>query len=139
MNRWIKTTAAAAALVAAAHAGAQITFYEREDFRGSAFSTAQQIDNFARPGFNDRASSVVVEREDWQICQDAGFRGQCVVLRPGRYPSLQALGLNIIQCADGILQAGYLILDFQTQALGFGAIDFLCTQQGHLRVDCPQG
>ena len=94
MNRWIMTTAAAAALVAAAQAGAQVTFYEREDFRGSAFSTAQQIDNFARPGFNDRASSVVVERDDWQICQDAGFRGHCVVLRPGRYPSLQALGLN---------------------------------------------
>ena len=28
------------------------------------------------------------------MCEDAGFHGRCVVLRPGRYPSLAAMGLN---------------------------------------------
>ena len=42
-------------------------------------------------GFNDRASSVIVERGQWQVCDDIGFRGYCIVLRPGQYPSLAAM------------------------------------------------
>ena len=30
----------------------------------------------------------------WEVCDDAQFQGQCVVLRPGRYPSLAAMSLN---------------------------------------------
>jgi uncharacterized protein YcfJ len=30
----------------------------------------------------------------WEACQDDRFRGHCVVLRPGQYPSLSAMGLN---------------------------------------------
>jgi uncharacterized protein YcfJ len=37
---------------------------------------------------------VVVLRDRWEICEHARFGGQCVVLRPGRYASLQHLGLN---------------------------------------------
>ena len=73
---------------------AQITFYEREDFDGRSFTTRDQIDNFERNGFNDRASSVVVVGESREVCEDARFGGRCVVLRPGRYPSLAAMGLN---------------------------------------------
>ena len=43
---------------------------------------------------NDRASSVVVERGEWQVCDDSRFNGRCVVLRAGSYPSLRSLGLN---------------------------------------------
>ena len=75
-------------------AAAQITFYEREGFQGQSFTTRDQIDNFARIGFNDRASSVIVVGESREVCEDAGFRGRCVVLRPGRYSSLAEIGLN---------------------------------------------
>jgi uncharacterized protein YcfJ len=82
------------ALVVAAHASAQVTFYEGENFRGRTFSTDKQVRNFERWGFNDRASSVVVDRGRWEVCEDARFEGQCVVLRRGSYDSLRSMGLN---------------------------------------------
>ena len=78
----------------ATSAVAQLTFYEAEGFRGNAFPVNQTIPNLAPVGFNDRASSVVVERGRWQVCEDAGFRGRCVVLQPGQYPSLGPYDLN---------------------------------------------
>jgi uncharacterized protein YcfJ len=90
----LKPVVAALALVAAAHASAQITFYEGENFRGRAFTTDKQVRTFERAGFNDRASSVVVERGRWQVCEDERFEGRCAVLRRGNYDSLTNLGLN---------------------------------------------
>ena len=94
MNALLKTSIAAAAIALAAQASAQITFYENDGFSGRSFSTSRQVGNFDRTGFNDRASSVVVLSDRWEVCDDAQFRGRCVVLRPGRYPSLSAMGLN---------------------------------------------
>ncbi len=82
------------ALVVAPQVGAQVTLYDQEGFRGHTFTANQTIPNFADRGFNDRASSAIVERGQWQVCADAGFGGQCIVLRPGQYPSLAALGFN---------------------------------------------
>ena len=94
MKALIKNALAVAALAVATQAAAQITFYEREDFAGRTFTAENQVGNFERAGFNDRASSAVVLRGRWEVCEDAGFRGRCVVLRPGRYPSLAALSVN---------------------------------------------
>ncbi|MDP2405301.1 MAG: beta/gamma crystallin-related protein [Hydrogenophaga sp.] len=73
---------------------AQITFYEREGFDGRSFTTTGAIPNFRRYGFNDRASSAVVVGERWEVCENNRYRGRCVVLRPGRYPSLASMGLD---------------------------------------------
>jgi len=94
MNAILRNALAVAGLAIATQAAAQITFYEREGFEGRSFTTEQRIGNFERYGFNDRASSVVVLRDRWEVCDDARFSGRCVVLRPGRYPSLAAMGLN---------------------------------------------
>lgn len=94
MNGILKLIVSAVTLVAASHAAAQVSFYENEGFDGRAFSTDRQVGNFKSHGFNDRASSVVVVNNRWEVCEDAQFSGRCVVLRPGRYPSLSALGLN---------------------------------------------
>ena len=75
-------------------APAQVTFYEHEDFRGRLFTTPKRMGNLERAGFNDSASSVVVERQSWEVCEDTRYRGRCRVLRQGRYPSLIAMGLN---------------------------------------------
>jgi uncharacterized protein YcfJ len=85
---------AAAALAIAMPATAQVTLYEHDAYAGRSFSTSRTVADFARAGFNDRASSVIVEHERWEVCEDAAFRGRCVVLREGRYPSLGAMGLN---------------------------------------------
>ncbi len=81
MNIALRSIVGVAALLVAAQASAQITFYEREGFRGQAFATDKQVSNFERAGFNDRASSVVVDRGRWEVCEDARFEGRCVVLR----------------------------------------------------------
>jgi uncharacterized protein YcfJ len=95
MNKFKHTTLAVlGTLLAAASASAQITFYEHESFGGRAFKTQTQVGNFERYAFNDRASSVIVERNRWEICEDSRYSGRCLVLRPGRYPSLESMGFN---------------------------------------------
>jgi len=83
-----------AAVAVCSHAAAQITFYEKDHFRGHTFATAHTVSNFKSAGFNDRASSVVVEQGRWEVCDDAQFRGRCVVLRRGSYDSLGNMGLE---------------------------------------------
>ncbi len=94
MHTTLKAALGATALVLAAHAAAQVTFYEGEGFRGRAFTTARPIANFQRIGFNDRASSIVVDRGRWEVCEDANFAGRCVLLRRGSYDTLTRMGLN---------------------------------------------
>jgi uncharacterized protein YcfJ len=89
-----KTVVAAAAALLTCSAWAQITFYENDGFRGRAFTTSRQVRNFGSAGFNDRASSVVVEKGRWDVCENSNFGGSCVVLRPGSYASLGGMGLN---------------------------------------------
>jgi uncharacterized protein YcfJ len=94
MKRKINWLVALAALVLAGQAAAQVTFYEQEGFRGRTFTTDRPVQNFDRTGFNDRASSMIIDRGRWEICEDARFSGRCVVLRRGQYPSLAAMGMG---------------------------------------------
>ena len=94
MNARFRNALAVAAVAIATQATAQVTFYEHEGFQGRSFTTQRQVGNFERYGFNDRASSVEVLSDRWEVCEDARFSGRCVVLRRGRYASLAAMGLN---------------------------------------------
>lgn len=88
-------TLAAASLACASSAFAEITFYENDGFGGRTFVAPQnRVRNFERQGFNDRASSVIVNGSRWEICEDVAFGGRCTVLRPGQYPSLRELDWN---------------------------------------------
>ncbi|MCC6194223.1 MAG: glycine zipper 2TM domain-containing protein [Burkholderiales bacterium] len=82
------------AACAAFTAAAQVTLYQQERFYGPAFTANGPVYNLDRSGFNDRASSVIVDRGIWQFCEDSDFRGYCIKLTPGQYPSLAAMGLN---------------------------------------------
>ena len=90
----LRTAAALAGMAVATQVAAQVSFYEHDNFEGRSFTTERQIGDLARYGFNDRASSVVVVRDRWEVCEDTRFRGRCVVLRPGNYPSLARMGLD---------------------------------------------
>ncbi len=85
---------AAASLLVVTQAMAQVTFYENDNFQGRSFTTQSQVNNLERRGFNDRASSAIVFNDRWEVCEDIRFGGRCVVLRPGRYTSLSAMGIN---------------------------------------------
>jgi hypothetical protein len=58
------------------------------------YRTSTSVQDLGNVGFNDRASSMVVRNGRWQVCSDADFRGKCVTLDPGEYPSLRSMGLN---------------------------------------------
>ena len=94
MKKIKQTALALAVLTVAVQAHAKVTFYEEQNFQGRSFSTEKKINDLGRFGYNNRASSVTVTHERWEVCDEAGFRGQCVVLRPGNYPTLASLGLN---------------------------------------------
>lgn len=90
-----KKAGLAVALAAlAGQASADITFYERPNFDGRTITADQSVANLKRWGFNDRATSVEVRGERWEVCEDAHYEGRCMVLRRGSYPSLGAMGLN---------------------------------------------
>ena len=94
MNRTLKIAFAMATVAIASPAIAQITFYENPGFQGRSFTASKQLADFERVGFNDRASSIEVTRDRWEVCEHARFEGNCRVLRPGHYPSLESMGLD---------------------------------------------
>jgi len=82
------------ALVATVASAAELTLFEHDHFQGRRFAVNGSISNLAEAGFNDRTSSVAVRSGTWQVCEDVYFRGRCVTLQPGEYPSLRPLGMN---------------------------------------------
>lgn len=94
MNVLLRSALATAGLAFAAQAAAQVVLYTDEGFQGRSLTAQRDIVNLGRYGFNDRASSIVVLADRWEVCENADFGGRCAVLRPGRYPSLAAFGLN---------------------------------------------
>jgi len=94
MKKTLVLTVGLAALGLAHVAAAQVTLYDREGLRGHAFSADRTIDNLDHYGFNDRASSIVVQGGEWIVCEHADFQGQCITLRPGQYPSLASMGMD---------------------------------------------
>jgi uncharacterized protein YcfJ len=94
MKKSLAAALGLAAAVAAPLAAAQVTFYSQDGMRGQWFIADRAYPNLDPYGFNDRASSAVVQRGSWEICEHMDFGGRCVVLTPGQYPSLSTLGLN---------------------------------------------
>lgn len=94
MHTTLKSLLAVGGLAVAVQAGAQVTLFSGHDFHGRQFRADGPVWNMDPTGFNDRASSAIVDHGRWQVCDDARFRGNCVTLGPGRYPSLEQMGLN---------------------------------------------
>ena len=92
--RAMKAAVAAAACALASQAMADITFYENENFRGRTAGIDSQVNFLKEIGFDDRASSIEVRGERWEVCEDPGYHGRCRVLQPGSYPSLRSMGLD---------------------------------------------
>lgn len=65
-----------------------VTLYEYTDFIGRSYTITSTINSLADVGFNDKASSVVIERGTWEFCTDAHFQGTCRTVGPGRYGSI---------------------------------------------------
>ena len=111
MNTLLKSALAAAALAVAGQVAAQVTFYESDNYQGRSFTTQQPVGDFERFGFNERASSVLVLGERWEACEDVRYGGRCVVLRPGQYGSLAAMGLSGRVTSVRAIDAGQRVPD----------------------------
>jgi len=57
--------------------------------------TTDVLRNFDPTGFNDRASSIRVERGYWMFCTDSNFMGDCRTFGPGDYATLSWLSNRI--------------------------------------------
>nr|WP_315398264.1 beta/gamma crystallin family protein [uncultured Duganella sp.] len=75
--------------------GAPIVLYSQSRFNGSEVELRDDIRKLDRLDFNDQAGSVIIREGNWQLCDDADFRGKCVVLSPGRYDNLRDMGDRI--------------------------------------------
>lgn len=94
MKFHLKHLVAMSALAIAGQVSAQVLFYEQADFQGRSVTTDKALDDFVRAGFNDRAESIIVLNNRWEVCDDSYYGGRCVILRQGRYPTLQDMGMS---------------------------------------------
>ena len=93
-KRLIAALFAAGAGLGALPAAAEIVLYGRENFEGRSLQVQGPNGDLRSQNFNDRASSAVVVGRAYEVCDDVGFGGRCMVLRPGRYPHLSSMGLS---------------------------------------------
>jgi hypothetical protein len=94
MNPVTRNIAFAVIACVSAAAQAQIILYEHDDFRGKSIRGTDVVKNLRDSGFNDKVSSIKVLTGSWEVCADADFRGDCIVLEPGQYPSLRDMRMN---------------------------------------------
>lgn len=94
IGRW--GGAMASVLFVATAGAAEITLYEDPGFNGGQLTLRGYTPNIGNTGFNDRASSVVVNSGRWELCTDADFKGYCFTFTQGQYPTIdQRLGDRI--------------------------------------------
>lgn len=85
----LSTSVAAALLIAGSAYAGELTIFTQPNFRGADMTISGATNDLDRTGFNDRAASAIVRSGRWEVCSDANFSGQCVVLGPGDYPMLR--------------------------------------------------
>ena len=64
------------------------TLYSGPNLTGRAFALGGEGSDNLDGQFNDRASSLRVDRGYWIFCSDAAFGGQCRTFGPGEYREL---------------------------------------------------
>ncbi|MGH8713678.1 MAG: beta/gamma crystallin-related protein [Casimicrobiaceae bacterium] len=96
--------AAGLALAATVALAGEIVLFENPGFGGRRLTLRNNVADFDRSSFNDRAESIVVRDGVWEVCTDARFSGRCVRLQPGEYPNLQESLNHSISSAREVAQ-----------------------------------
>jgi hypothetical protein len=69
--------------------GVRVVLYEFPNFGGRSLVVASDfVGNLGERGFNNRASSLRVERGYWLFCSEPNFFGECRTFGPGDYAAL---------------------------------------------------
>lgn len=86
-----KIPAAALLLLSAASPAAwagDITLYTHAHLVGPAITLHEATPDLDLQGFNDKTSSVVVQKGSWQVCAEKHYKGKCLILKEGEYAEL---------------------------------------------------
>jgi hypothetical protein len=75
--------------------GEPVQLFSGPGFHGERAVVGNEVRSMEQIGFNDRASSLIIREGRWEFCEHADFRGQCVVLGPGEYGSLDRMNNGI--------------------------------------------
>lgn len=88
----LKAVLAAASLAfpALSAQAAEFQIYTAPGFGGASIELRGETPDVSGLGnFHDQAASLIVN-DRWEVCTEANYRGDCVVVGPGRYPTLNA-------------------------------------------------
>ena len=122
--------------VAGTAQAAQLTLYKQPNFTGEALTLHNDTTDLSGAHFQDQVSSVVVRSGRWQVCTSPNFQGNCSVLGPGEYPTLeqdlnhriesvrQLAGYAVNDCGDrnvncGPRHYGYANRDQRSRGYGY--------------------
>ena len=72
-----------------------VELFAAAGFGGERVQVSNEVRSLEQLNFNDRAASLVVHNGQWEFCQHADFRGQCMTYGPGRYERLGNLNYQI--------------------------------------------
>ena len=83
-------TVALLAITALAARAADFQIFTAPGFNGAEIQLRGETPDVAGLGtFHEQAASLVVN-DRWEVCTEANYRGECVIVGPGRYPTLNA-------------------------------------------------
>jgi hypothetical protein len=71
-----------------------LALYEYPNFSGAELFVERPRRRFERADFDNIASSAIVSGVPWEVCDGEEFSGRCVILKPGRFASLDRTGMN---------------------------------------------
>jgi hypothetical protein len=69
---------------------AELTLFKNPNFAGRQVTLRGHTPSLASVGFQDQASSIVIDSGRWELCTQPDFKGDCVTLNRGEYPTLDA-------------------------------------------------
>jgi hypothetical protein len=75
--------------------GPDVVMFAGPRFEGQQVELSQDVRALSDVGFNDRATSLIIREGRWEFCEHADFRGECIVLGPGRYEFLERMNNRI--------------------------------------------
>ena len=75
--------------------GPDVQMFAGPRFEGQPVELSQDMRSLSDVGFNDRATSIIIREGRWEFCEHADFRGECIVLGPGRYEMLDRMNNRI--------------------------------------------
>jgi hypothetical protein len=71
-----------------------VVLYDHDNFQGDSRNISSAINNLQSIGFSYRASSLIIHRGRWLLCQGPNFSGRCITLGVGRVGRLSNHGMN---------------------------------------------